>query len=756
MKTNLFMCFFFILTLSFSLNERKLIKYIDSTNLLALSHYKNNDIAQSFNYLIETVKLSDSINDYYGNAEANFTLGNIYSYLGLYSEAEICFTKMLEQSQKIDDNFLIANSYMSLAELDRNNKPIDAVILYFEKALQYALKNNVRDQNNLDKQQSILLDLRMRLSYMYIEKNDLNEAYINLLKAENNLTDNLYSMAYLSYNYGLYFMNQQSFNLANNKFTEALEYLEKNNSAVEDANIDLLLSNVYMKLSQSLSKLGNNDDAYNALLKYNSIRERLINEERVKQEKIAKSKFFIAEYKQIAQSAINERLHQQKISNEIEIINTTITIVIIVLFVLFLILVKNYRSKQKLSIILKERNVHLEIAKDEAEKASQLKTAFLSNVTHELRTPLYGVVGLTSLMLENNSLSKDDNKLLKSLKYSGDYLLNLVNDILQLGKMESEKVELKNVTVNLKELISGIIGSFEYRLQESNNQIHVLIDDSIPEFIECDNVRLSQILINLIGNSVKFTENGKIWLRVITKNINNNKVNLRFEVEDNGAGIPENKHKIIFKKFSQLNENSNVNYQGSGLGLSIVNNLVELFNSEIELESELEKGSTFSFNATFNIDKNVLVNTKIKKAGKIVPLNKGYKILVAEDNKINQIVTRNLLEKSNFECEIVQNGLECVNAVKENTYDLILMDINMPIMNGNEATIEIRKTHPQIPIIALTAADLEEVKRDFGSIGYNGIITKPFDNCEFFQAITASIQQSKLNSNYNSTLVKVS
>ena len=755
MKTNLFICFFFILTLSSSLNERKLIKYIDSTNLLALSHYKSNDITQSFNYLIETVKLSDSINDYYGNAEANFTLGNIYSYLGLYSEAERCFTKMLEQSQKIDDNFLIANSHMSLAELYRNNKPIETVILYFEKALQYALKNDVRDQNNLDKQQSILFDLRMRLSYIYIEKNDINEAYINLLKAENNLTD-LYSMAYLSYTYGLYFMNQQSYNLANNKFTEALKYLEKNNSAVEDSNIDLLVSNVYKKLSQSLSKLGNNDDAYNILLKYNSNRERLINEEKVKQEKIAKSKFFIAEYKQIAQSAINERLHQQKISNEIKIVNTTITIVIIVLIVLLLFLVKNYRSKQKLSIILKERNVHLEIAKDEAEEASQLKMAFLSNVTHELRTPLYGVVGLTSLMLENNSLSKEDNKLLNSLKYSGDYLLNLVNDILQLGKMESEKVELKNVSVNLKELISSIIGSFEYRLQESNNQIHVLIDDSIPEFIECDSVRLSQILINLIGNSIKFTENGKIWLRVITKNINNNKVNLRFEVEDNGAGIPENKHKIIFEKFSQLNNNSNVNYQGSGLGLSIVNNLVELFNSEIELESELGKGSTFSFNATFNIDKYGLDNTKIKKSGKIVPLNKNYKILVAEDNKINQIVTRNILEKSNFECEIVQNGLECVNAVKENTYDLILMDINMPIMNGNEATIEIRKTHPQIPIIALTAADLEEVKNDFDSIGYNGIITKPFDNCEFLQVITASIQKSKLNSNYNSKLVKVS
>ena len=227
---------------------------------------------------------------------------------------------------------------------------------------------------------------------------------------------------------------------------------------------NILFKEVYRELSISLANLGKVDEAYQALLKHDNFREKLTDKEKVREEKNAKSKFIVSEYKNIAQTANSERLLQQEISNEIKIITIIISVATVILLVLFLVLIKNYRSKKSLSLILKERNKLLEIAKNQAEKSSRLKTDFISNVTHELRTPLYGVVGLTSLMLEKNNLCEDDQKLLKSLKYSGDYLLNLVNDILQMGKMESENVELKNVSVNLKEMVSGIIGSFEYRL----------------------------------------------------------------------------------------------------------------------------------------------------------------------------------------------------------------------------------------------------------------------------------------------------
>jgi len=395
---------------------------------------------------------------------------------------------------------------------------------------------------------------------------------------------------------------------------------------------------------------------------------------------------------------------------------------------------------------LKARNKQLEIAKNQAEKSSELKSNFISNVTHELRTPLYGVVGLTSLLLKSNDLSTKDTKFLKSLKYSGDYLLNLVNDILQIGKIESQKIELKNVTVNIRVLLENIVNSFDYRLEETNNQVQVTIDKNIPEFIKCDNVRLSQVLINLIGNSIKFTENGKIDIRIKLINIEGDHVSLRFEVEDDGPGIPKEKQKIIFENFSQLDENSNTNYQGTGLGLPITKNIIELFDSNLEVESELEIGTTFGFELTFEIDREAKPKIKETKhvKGETISLTKKYKILVAEDNKINQIVTQNLLQRENYECVIAKNGLEALDAHRETNFDLILMDINMPVMNGNESTKSIRAFDKTTPIIALTAADIEQVKADYKLIGFDGIITKPFDNYEFFQTISQHIQRAKL------------
>ncbi|CAH8283857.1 signal transduction histidine kinase [Mariniflexile fucanivorans] len=755
MKNNLLAGFFFIFIFasSYGLSERKLITYIDSINSLASNHFKNNDITKSFNYLLENVKLSDSIHDDYGNAQANSLLGNIYSHMGLSKEAEKCYLIMLKKAIKISDNYLIASAYLSLGDIYRDKKTFDQLLLYYNNALTYALNSNVTDEYNVDKKQNILFDVRLKLSQIYINHNQADEAYMNLLEAEKNLLNNSYSKACLSYTYGLYYSKYQSFNLANKKFTQALNHLDKKSN---DTKIHLLFSEIYKELSISLSNLDKNDEAYQALLKHNSYKEKLIKDEKAKTEKNAKSKFFIAEYKNIAQTANQERILQQKVSNKIKIVSIIISVATIILLVLVFILVKNYRSKQRLSLILKERNDLLEIAKNQAEKSSKLKTDFVSNVTHELRTPLYGVVGLTSLMLENNNLGEKDLKMLESLKYSGDYLLNLVNDILQMGKIESQSVDLKNISVNLKEMVNGIIGSFEYRLKESNNEAHILIDNGIPEVLLFDSVRLSQILMNLVGNSIKFTNNGKIWLRVILNDINDNNVTVRFEVEDTGTGIPDNQQESIFDNFSQVVENQNMNYQGTGLGLSIVKSLLGLFNSKIELRSQIGKGSTFSFNVTLDIDKDTEVKPVTKKVGKIVPLNTGYKILVVEDNKINQIVTKSLLKKANFECDVVENGLECIEAVSKNSYDLILMDINMPVMDGNEATKQIRKTNVEIPIIALTAADIDEVKKNLHVIGYDGIITKPFDNFEFFQVINAHIQGNKTKFKPSGNLVRVS
>jgi len=746
--------------MSYSQNERDIIKQIDSINALALDHYNKSEMMQSINVFNEAIQLSDSINDSYGNAEANFTLGKIYSYMREYDDAERCFNKMLAASLNINDNYLIANSYLNLGKVIKNKNQLEAVMPFYEKALLYANKGEVIGENNQNDQHYVLFNIRMSITNFYFDINKPSKAFTYLLRAENNLDNipfNSYHEGLLSFMYGRYFQQNELLFKANKKFDEAIGYLKDDKKAEELKYIELI-TNIYKEYANTKSKLGDNEGAYALLLKHNTAREKIINEEMVKQENIAKSKFYITEYKRVAQIATRERLLQEKVTQKMQKINLFIALGVFLLLVSMVLVYKNYVSKRELNRILESRNKQLEIARDEAEKSSQLKSNFISNVTHELRTPLYGVVGLTSLLLKNNNLNERDNKFLKSLKFSGDYLLNLVNDILQMGKIESQKVDLQIATVNPKLLVENIIDSFEYRIQENNNEIHFSVDDNIPEFIKCDNVRLSQILINLIGNSIKFTKNGKIWLGIEILNFVDEEVSLRFIVKDNGPGIPKEEHEKIFENFSQLNEKNNVNYQGTGLGLSIAKNLVELFDSKIKLVSDRGEGAEFSFDVTFEIDNDVKDGFRTENDSEgTIEIHDKFMILVAEDNKINQIVTQNVLEKGNFECHIVENGLEALNAIKENNiYDLILMDLNMPVMNGIEATKEIRSMNISIPVIALTAADIEEVKNDNFHEGFSDVITKPFDNFELYQKIISSIQKYKKDLSNDAQLFKVS
>ncbi|WP_460217993.1 ATP-binding protein [Psychroserpens sp. MEBiC05023] len=749
MKAKLLCCFLLCSFLSFSQTERVLINKIDSLNTLALSHYHNNDIVESFNVFNQAIHLSDSIQDNYGNAVANFTIGKIYDFMHEYDKAEESFTKVIRVSKKTNDNFLLASSYLSLGKMFMHKKPPTNPIPYFEKGLFYANKENISDHNNYNRKPELLFSIRLNLAKLYLNANNFPKALIYLSRAQENL-DQIeaieYSKAQLNFVQGQYYYKIGVYDSAILKLTEAAYFLEGQNSvAINDKNP--LLSEIYKSLSSTYASLEKDSEAYQALLMHNSYRDQFINEDKIEQGVIVKSKFLIENYKNVAQLANSERIEQLAQSNKIKNVNIIISITVFLLCISLLTMYRSYVSKRKLSNILKRRNDELEHAKNQAEKSSKLKSNFISNVTHELRTPLYGVVGLTSLLLKNNDLSEKDTKFLKSLKYSGDYLLNLVNDVLQIGKIESQKIELKNVTVNIRLLLENLVNSFDYRLEETNNQIQISVDKNIPEFIKCDNVRLSQVLINLIGNSIKFTENGKIEIRIKLLNVNKDEVCLRFEVEDDGPGIPKEKQKMIFENFSQLDKNSNTNYQGTGLGLPITKNIIELFGSTLEIESETDLGTTFSFELAFDIDREAKSEkAKAKKAkGEAIDITQKYKILVAEDNKINQIVTQNLLQRENYECVIAKNGLEALDAHKATDFDLILMDINMPVMNGNESTQAIRKFDAKTPILALTAADIEQIKEDYKLIGFDGIITKPFDNYEFFQTISEHIERVKFS-----------
>lgn len=742
MKTYLLLSFMFTICSLYSNNdsERDLITQIDSINTQAQFHYNNHDLLNSFRKLNQSIKLADSLDDGYGNAKANFTLGKIYMQIKKYDNAKASFLKTLKLANQIEDNYLIASSYLYLGELSGLNDEFQNAVSFYEKAYSHALNIEV---NDIDNKHSLLFKINMNLSHLYLVNNKLDDATFSLLTAKDNLDklpSNYYNESEFNYYYGSIYLKKRLYNLANDKFNLAINAID-NNTENKVVNL-LLISNICRDYSVSLEKSGENDLAYAMFMRYYRTKEKYNSQERIIQEHIVESKLHIELYKQEVKLANEGIILQEKITEEAKSFNTYITITALLVSISFISLLIIYLSKRRLGKILKSQNKELETAKELAEESSRLKTKFVSNVSHELRTPLYGVVGLTSLMLKNNDLSTKDAKYLKSLKYSGDYLLNLINDILQVGKIESNKLELNNVSVKIKPLIQNIIDSFEYRLEESNNKIHLSIDERLPEFVVCDKVRLTQVLFNLIGNSIKFTENGNIYVRAILLDTINENANIRFEIEDDGMGIPKDKQTMIFENFSQLSENINMNQQGTGLGLTITKKLIELFNSNIELESELGKGSVFSFNLSLEIDYKAIEEIKIKTSNSVFTESKtkNLRILIAEDNKINQIVTSNLLKKENYQCDIAQNGLEAVNAFKMNNYDLILMDINMPVMDGNEATLEIKKLNSEIPIVALTASNIDDIKEKCDTIGFDDIITKPFDNELFFKTISNLIK----------------
>lgn len=416
---------------------------------------------------------------------------------------------------------------------------------------------------------------------------------------------------------------------------------------------------------------------------------------------------------------------------------------ILILSLLTLSLYKNNNLRAKANELLQDKNTELQQAKEKAEKASQAKAHFLSTITHELRTPMYTVTGLTHLLLEEDP-KPEQREHLNSLKFSGEYLLSLINNILDLNKLEANKVEVEKIPFDLKKRIDSVLIAMRKSAEAKNNVLHYEFDSAIPHKVIGDSLKISQILINLISNSIKFTENGQIWLRVKKKEMTSKKIAVIFEVLDTGDGISKKKQTTIFESFSQGSLQINRKYGGTGLGLSIVKNLLELMGSQINLESKLGEGSKFWFKIDYDIAEVDSKETQIKDIPVILDdeLLENKTVMIVEDNKINQMITKKILEKKKMHCRIVDNGLDAVKLAEEEHFDVILMDIHMPGISGIEATQRIREFNKTVPIIALTAITIEDNLDDFYKSGFNEFIPKPFKAEDFFEKINNVLRNS--------------
>ena len=418
--------------------------------------------------------------------------------------------------------------------------------------------------------------------------------------------------------------------------------------------------------------------------------------------------------------------------------NTFIIVYTALLFGLICLCIIKQKKIKKLRALnhsLIEQNKNLQ-------KTSKLKSQFISTASHELRTPLYGIIGLTALLIDNPS-DKKRREYLDSLKFSGDYLLALINNVLQLSKIEANEVKLNLVPFDISVVIKNIVNTLHTKKDKNNNQIHVDIDPKLDTKVIGDSLRLSQILINLIGNALKFTKNGNVWIAIRVLTHSQNFYTVRFSIKDDGIGIPENKRDSIFDIFSQI-ENQTQENEGTGLGLAIVKKLIQLHQSRVYLKSKENCGSEFYFDLKFKRQVSEKISktcTEMKNSSRKTSTfyPNQYKILIVDDNKINQITTRNILKNKGYICKTANNGVEALKIIKAEAFDLILMDINMPKMNGLDVTKKLRQIDLHIPIIALTAVDETNIKEKAIAMGMNDIIIKPYDIEHFLKTLIKNL-----------------
>lgn len=378
-------------------------------------------------------------------------------------------------------------------------------------------------------------------------------------------------------------------------------------------------------------------------------------------------------------------------------------------------------------------------SKEVAEYGKKVKETFLANMSHELRTPVNGIIGLTNLLYKT-PINDQQKNLLNMLETSSKSLLGVINDVLDLSKIEAGKFSIVRTPNNIREVINSVYGLLKYQADEKNIDFLLEVDNDVPQILLLDSLRLNQILMNLLSNAIKFTDRGYVKLTVsVLQKTDNTKVKLKFSVEDTGIGIPQARISRIFESFEQAEDDTANKYGGTGLGLAIVKRLVELKGGDLTVSSKVGEGSVFNFTNWFTISQQIITEKEpVKNNIKLAPFI-NVRVLVAEDNMINQFMVTKMLKDWNIEFDVAENGYKAIEKLKEQDFDLVLMDTHMPGLNGYQATRVIRmdldEPKRSIPIISLSASAFEHEQVEAISAGMNDVLPKPFEAYELHNKI---------------------
>jgi len=707
----------------------------DSLTKLAQSAYKFSEV-HDVKKAIETGALIISVAErqedkYYSYVGYNI-LGLVYFRAKDTLQARRSYEKALAVAKESKADSIVSWAYVNLGNLESQGE------VNYLKGIEYYEKS-IELNRKIDREKDNLVP-NLNIGWTYLDQDAPDKAYPYLLTTQRLIAE------YAQGNYRLECASDQllgRYYLIKGQYDKSEFYLKRAAKAADENEYVSKIESIYEHYSQLEETRGNYDQALVYLQRSKEYEKKMFESEKIQEMEAASAKFRLEQY----ESTIADAQRQEEISAELvaksKLLNYILIGATFLLLTGVIVIFLTLKSRNKFIKRLYKKNTQLEEAKLEAEKLSNLKTKFFSTVSHELRTPLYGVVGISSLLLDENTNPELEEDL-KSLKFSGNYLLSLINDVLLMNKMDVDGVEIQKIPFKLSDLIQNISRSFEFSLEQNKNSIHLSVDPRVPNNLIGDSVRLSQILMNLIGNAIKFNENGNIHLNIdLIDKLSNGQYATRFIIKDDGIGIPKSKQESIFEEFSQVN-NANYSYQGTGLGLPIVKRLLTLFDSKIVLESKLGEGATFSF--VLNLEPGKIVEQPTENTSIAISNDKeesegsvAARILIVDDNRINQKVTQKILEMRNYICAIADDGEEAIAMVKENTYDLILMDIHMPRIGGIEATMAIREFDASTPIIALTAVDLDEMRSTILDSGMNDIILKPYDVSQFLTTILKNL-----------------
>lgn len=662
---------------------------------------------------------SDLIAENYSTVAANFNALVEFDKAIFYYEKALVFAKETENDslkQRLNNN--LGNVYCF------EKKNFEKGIFHYKKAIEYSEKIS-------DSAQLAFTNLNLTWAFFDIGKfkdgkKSLDQVNLYYEKHSNKFVCVIVNM--LNGMYSNYINDDTNANLY---FLAAIRLGEKLNEKSD-------LSFSHLEYSKFLIKLKDYENAYYHLDTYTRLNDEIYSEEKLAKANIEGINFQLDEYRRTITKIEAEKdlQYQSLIKSRIIVGLFIITIFVLLLFLVSIVKNNKFRNKSNADLIL--ANEELVIANKKAQESSILKTQFVSTISHELRTPLYGVVGIADLLLEEHK-ELANSPHLNSLKFSARYLLSLVNDILQINKIEENKIVLDKLAFNILDEFLMVKNSLSFIANKNNNQVHIDVDPLIPESLIGDKLRFAQVLINLVGNALKFTKNGNIHLIARQKSINDKIHSIEIKIKDDGIGIDALDQNKIFDKFVQVGRKE-LDYQGTGLGLAIVKKILQIFGSEITVESELGNGTVFTFCIDFEF--NFMKTNKISTATNLTS-NEVFKVLVVEDNHINQLITRKTIEKNNYSCKVVDDGFKALEILENEEFDIILMDINMPLMNGFEASRQIRLKGIYTPIIALTAFDKSEITDEALLSGINDIIVKPFDSEQLFKVINGLIIKVK-------------